>query len=328
VVGLFLGIIQLSTLTPYWNTSARSIGGAPVGETTSDGAGVVLVDTGDIRGTWTIADTATDGVFDAASINVSLKVPDDLVLNGKDIQPGNTPIGLGNVNITLGGDMRISKRPAMPIRFIGQVNAVRGTYEFQGRRFDIERGGLVRFDGFVPINPSLDISATRLISGVETRVRVGGTIRKPELTLTSNPPLEQADILSLIIFNAPANELGEGQQVSLAQRASALATGFVASKLADSIGKALNLDTFEIQTETTAGGGQGATVTVGEQVGRNLYFKVIQGVGSDTTSQFVLDYQLANFLRLQTTVLQGTPETRTLMHRGQSGVDLIFFFSY
>ena len=103
--------------------------------------------------------------------------------------------------------------------------------------------------------------------------------------------------------------------MSLAQRASALATGFVASKLADSIGKALNLDIFEIQTETTAGGGQGATVTVGEQVGRNLYFKVIQGVGADTTSQFVLDYQLANFLRLQTTVLQGTPETRTLMRR-------------
>ena len=249
-------------------------------------------------------------------LDLTVKVPDDLVVNGKDIQPGNTPIGLGNLNITLGGDLRVSKRQARPIRFVGQVNTVRGTYEFQGRRFDIERGGLVRFDGFMPVNPTLDISATRLISGVEARVHVGGTMRKPELTLTSNPPLEQADILSLIIFNAPANELGEGQQVSLAQRASALATGFVASKLADSIGKALNLDTFEIQTETTAGGGQGATVTVGEQVGRNLYFKVIQGVGSDTTSQFVLDYQLANFLRLQTTVLQGTPETRTLMHRG------------
>ena len=32
------------------------------------------------------------------------------------------------------------------------MNAVRGTYEFQGRRFEIQRGGLVRFDGSVPVS--------------------------------------------------------------------------------------------------------------------------------------------------------------------------------
>jgi translocation and assembly module TamB len=274
------------------------------------------------------AEPGSGRALDAALVDVTLKVPDDLALNGKDIQPGNTPIGLGNVNVTLGGDLRISKRPARPIRVVGQVNAVRGSYEFQGRRFDIQRGGRARFDGLVPVNPTLDIAATRLLSGVEARVHIGGTMRKPELTLTSSPPLEQADILSLIIFNAPVNELGEGQQVSLAQRAGALATGFVAGKLADSIGKALNLDVFEIQTEATPGGGQGATVTLGEQVGRNVYFKVVQGVGSDTTSRFVLDYQLADFLRLETTVSQGTMAMRSLTYRDQSGVDLIFFFSY
>ena len=63
-------------------------------------------------------------------------------------------------------------------------------------------------------------------------------------------------------------------------------------------------------------------------MGRNLYFKVIQGVGSDTTSQFVLDYDLAKFLRLETSVSQGTTAMRTLTRREQSGVDLIFFFSY
>jgi translocation and assembly module TamB len=262
-------------------------------------------------------------------MNLTVKVPDDLVLNGKNIQPGNTPIGLGNVNITLGGNLRVSKRPSQTVRLVGQVNTVRGTYEFQGRQFDIQRDGRVRFDGFVPVDPSLDITATRLIEGVEAKVHVGGTMRKPELTLTSNPPLDEADILSLIIFNQSVNSLGEGQQVSLAQRASALATGFVASKLADSLGRALNLDVFEIQTEATPGGGQGATVTLGEQVGRNLYFKVIQGVGADNLSQFVLDYTLTNWLRFETTMSQGGTATRTLMRRvEQSGADLIFFFSY
>ena len=63
--------------------------------------------------------------------------------------------------------------------------------------------------------------------------------------LTINP-LEEADILALIVFNQPINELGTGQQVSLAARAQSLAAGAVASQLARSIGGALQLDTFEI----------------------------------------------------------------------------------
>ena len=201
-----------------------------------------------------------DGNVDHAYLDGIAKQIVELDREGiQSIMVTSGAIGLGNVNITLGGSLRVSKRQGGQVRFVGQVNTVRGTYDFQGRQFDLQRGGLVRFDGFVPINPSIDLTATRLISGVETRIHVGGTMRKPELTLTSNPPLEQADILSLIIFNAPANELGEGQQVSLAQRASALATGFVAGKLADSIGRALNLDVFEIQTATTPTTASGTT---------------------------------------------------------------------
>src|SRR5690606_9393936 len=115
---------------------------------------------------------------------------------------------------------------------------------FQGRRFDILREGRIRFAGGEEIDPLLDLRARRLISGVETFVRVQGTLRQPELSFTSNPPLDQADILSLIVFNQPINQLGEGQQASLADRAAALAGGYLASGLAQSIGNALDLDEF------------------------------------------------------------------------------------
>jgi autotransporter translocation and assembly factor TamB len=48
--------------------------------------------------------------------------------------------------------------------------------------------------------------------------------------MSSIPPLERADILSLIVFNQPINQLGEGQQLSLAEQARTLATGAVASR--------------------------------------------------------------------------------------------------
>jgi autotransporter translocation and assembly factor TamB len=277
------------------------------------------------------AQPAPGSVFDAITMNVRIRVPDALVVKGQDIRPPstNTPIGLGNVNVTLGGDVRLTKEAGQEMQLIGQVTAVRGTYDFQGRRFDIQRGGQVRFEGAVPPDPALDITGTRVISGVETRVHIGGTSTEPELNLTSRPPLDEADILSLIIYNQPANSLGEGEQVSLAQRASALATGFVASKLAGSLGKALDLDVFEIQTTPESGSGTGASVTLGEQIGQRLYFRITQGVGAENVSQFVVDYQVNSFMRVETTMSQGGTATRSLMRRVErSGVDLIFFFSY
>ena len=253
-------------------------------------------------------------------------MPDNVVIKGTDINPsGASPIGLGDVNVTIGGDVRAMKNAGDKVRLLGTVNTVRGTYDFQGRRFDIQRDGRIQFQGNTEINPRLDIIAQRLISGVEAQVHVRGTALKPELTLTSKPPLDEADILSLIIFNQPANALGEGEQVSLAQRAGALASGFVASSLAKSIGGALELDVFEIQTAPE--NGQGPSVTIGEQVGERLFFKFRQAFGSQSVSQFIFEYQLANYLRLQTSVAEGGTQQRSLSQRiEQGGIDLIFYY--
>ena len=155
-------------------------------------------------------------------------------------------------------------------------------------------------------------------------MHVRGTARKPELTLTSRPPLDEADILSLIIFNQPANALGEGQQVSLAQRAGALASGFVASSLARSIGGALELDVFEIQTAPEDG--YGPSVTLGEQVGERLFFRFRQAFGSQSVSEFILEYQLAEYLAppdLRCRGRRGTTQPHAAGRAGRDRSDLL-----
>ena len=83
-----------------------------------------------------------------------------------------------------------------------QLAAVRGTYEFQGSRFDIARGSLLRFRGDDMTNPTLDIIAEREIAGVDVTVRIRGTAAEPILTLASQPPLDQADICLLYTSDA------------------------------------------------------------------------------------------------------------------------------
>jgi len=270
----------------------------------------------------------TPSAFEALQMDVRITVPNDLVVKASDLQAPGAPISLGSLNVTLGGDLWANKVAYDQLRLYGPVNTVRGTYDFQGRRFTILRDGAIRFEGTDDLDPTLDIRTERVIQAVTARVNVRGTLKQPEIVLTSVPPLDQADILSLIVFNQPLNTLGEGQQISLAARAQALATGALAGELAKEIGNALGLDTFEISTAPELAGTY-ATLTVGQQVGQNLYVKVQQGIGEQSTTNFIVEYELTKWLRLQTNVLQGSSTQQNLFQRMQgSGVDLLFFFSY
>ena len=112
-----------------------------------------------------------------------------------------------------------------------------------------------------------------------------GEAQRPELELTSAPPLDEADILSLIIFNRPINDLGEGEKTSLAQRAGSLVGGFVAAPVAEALRDALDVDLLEIAPVSEEGG---ATVSIGNQIGEKMFVKVRQQFGSSETTQLVL----------------------------------------
>ena len=190
------------------------------------------------------------------------------------------------------------------------------------------RDGRIRFQGNDVIDPLLDLTARRVIQGVETFVHVRGSVLQPELSFSSNPPQDESDILSLIIFGTPTNELGEGQQVQLAVRAQQLAGGFLASGLSQAIGGALNLDEFEIQA--AGENGLGPSVTVGQQVSKGLFVRLRQGFGAEQATEFILEYQLTEFLRLQGTVsdVSGSQQRNAFRRVERGGLDLIFFFSY
>jgi autotransporter translocation and assembly factor TamB len=274
------------------------------------------------------------GVFSALELDVHFVAPDNLVLRGDDLRPGGpTSMQAGSVNATVGADLVITKAANGPILIRGDADTVRGFYEFQGRRFTLQRGGTVRFLGLPDLNPRIDVSAERLIpnTGVTARIHLTGTARVPQITLSSNPPLDEADILSLIVFNRSVNELGTGERASLAETAGGIASGFVASSLGRSIGKALDIDLFEITTTDVDTGETAGGVTLGKQVNDKTFVRFRQQFGQRSFTEFMMEYQLAKFLRLDT---RFAPETSGVANRltqrkvERAGVDLIFFFSY
>jgi translocation and assembly module TamB len=256
-----------------------------------------------------------------ASYSITLAMPENVVLRGRDLRTGSGPIGLGDINITIGGALSLSKDQGQPVVIDGEVDVVRGNYDFQGRRFAIARGSTLTFVRGATLNPRLAVTAERVISGVTARVRVTGTAREPVIALSSSPSLSQSDILSLIIFGSPTNELLAGERVSLAATAGRLAAGAVATPIADSVARALDLDLFEIRPSDTAGG---AVVTVGQQVSDRLFVGFRHEFGPSEGSQVSFEYRLNEFWRVVTSFANSPDRSQVPPRSERAGIDLFY----
>ena len=265
--------------------------------------------------------------WDRLGLDLSLHVPDTLRLVGDNVQvsPG-TPMGLGNINLRVAGDLYLYKDSGQPVSVTGSFDSVSGTYAFQGRPFDVDRNSSIDFRG--DLNPELYVTVTRLINGVQTQVSVTGAMNQPELRLSSIPPLEQSDILSLIVFNTSTNDLSASQQQQLVVRAGALAAGFLATPILSSIEHEVGLDIFEI--DPAGEFGTGPRVTVGQEIAPGLVARFSRQFGTDEYDEAQIEYSLSRILKIRATYSDAQTTTGLAAFRRveRSGVDLLFYFTF
>jgi autotransporter translocation and assembly factor TamB len=265
--------------------------------------------------------------WERLGLDVSVHVPDTLRLTGTNVQisPG-TPIGLGDINLRVGGDLYLYKDPGQPLYVTGSFDSISGTYAFQSRRFDVVAGSSINFRG--DLSPEVYVTVTRLISAVETRVSITGPMRQPELHLASTPPLDASDILSLIVFGTSANELTGAQQQELVVRAGTLAAGFLATPLIAALENEIGIDILEVEATGSFGGGP--RVTVGEEIAPGLVARFSRQFGPEPYDEATLEYYLFRILRLRATFSDAQSlNARSPFRRVErAGIDLLFFFTF
>ena len=141
---------------------------------------------------------------------------------------------------------------------------------------------------------------------------VSGTVEKPALALRSQPQLNQADILALLLFGKPISALDQSEQFSLQQNAIDITTGYAAARIGQSVSEPLGLDKLGLDlSDLTFSGGQ---VRYGHYVGQQTYVAVSQDVSGTRGREVSLEYTL-------------TPEWKigvSTSTNGTNGVDLIW----
>lgn len=216
-----------------------------------------------------------------------------------------------NANITLSGGVEVKKKRGEDPRMAGEIELDRGWVGFQGRRFVLDTGKIT-FTGGTPINPRLDILAQYAHDDYLIDAVVGGTGEEPSLDLRSDPSLEQADILAVLLFGKPASALGKGEQANLQQQAVSLTSGYAASTIGRSVSDALGLDELGIDlSDVDFSGGR---VGFGRNLSRKTRISASQSVGGEEGQEVAIDYEIAPNWDFRTTTSS----------KGSSGADIIW----
>jgi autotransporter translocation and assembly factor TamB len=128
----------------------------------------------------------------------------DVVIKTKDpvLIRGNLAIGDATTDLKLTGT---GLKPGL--QGLVQMEGVEATLPFS--RLDVSRGSLT-FDPKDSTNPTIDLQGTSVIRDYTVRVYVYGTLLSPQAIFTSEPPLPQEEIISLIATGATRQELSTG----------------------------------------------------------------------------------------------------------------------
>ncbi|CAN5611219.1 hypothetical protein BH23GEM1_BH23GEM1_04710 [soil metagenome] len=222
-------------------------------------------------------------------VDLNLRVDRDVFIRAPNV----------NVEVYTDGDLIVrADRSRESLTLDGVLLSDRGDYVFFSRRFKIRRGSAT-FVGLTEINPTLQIQGEYEVrlptrEAINIQIVIGGTLRSPKITLTSDaqPPMAQSDILSYLAFGQSSTTLtqlggsalstgggagtlvGTGAALATKQLA-AVALGVFTEEIAGEAARSLGADVLIIspaEIQTDVGSFLRSTeVEFGKYVNRNTF---------------------------------------------------------
>ncbi|MCE5336489.1 MAG: translocation/assembly module TamB domain-containing protein [Desulfobacteraceae bacterium] len=262
-------------------------------------------------------DSTGSEFYNRLRMNVGLQLP----------RAGSWVTGKG-LSAEVAGGLKLQKAPGNSIRLSGEVQAMRGTYSFQGKEMRIVEGSLV-FTGKPQPDPQVRILTQKQVRDITLQAVVSGPLSKPKLTMSSIPAMNQVDVLSYIMFDHAAGDLSSRESSQFQDRAAAwlgsqastiLKSAFGNSPLAPDVikyrsttgrtdyGFSSNPNIGSTSTERTG------VVEIGKYITPNLFVTYGRGITGEETNEVQVEYRVNRYLSVQTQVGGGD----------QSGVDVFW----
>jgi hypothetical protein len=263
-----------------------------------------------------IVDSATSRLAALAAANSAAEKQMAVDLN-VDIEVPERALRVRNplVDLYLGGGLALTT-PERQLALEGVIEVDEGAVTLYGRRFEVQGGSQVVFDGRAPVNPRIDLRARYDISGIDlspigltatpsshVEVQVGGTGDKPSLELSSDPVMDDTNIVAVIITGGPVDAAAASGTGALERQTMNLFAGLATGTLTQLVEGELPIDVFQVQTGSESF--TTAKVRVGKRLSRDLLVTYVANMGArddENANEVVVEYRLIRSLRLLTRV--------------------------
>ena len=217
-------------------------------------------------------------------------------------QPFRVDNDLADLNVD--PDLTLTGTLNHPI-LTGKVNITSGMVRFEQQKFTIEKG-TISFINPYQTGATIDILAKTQIRKWDVSLTASGTTAALQVRLTSEPPLVQDDIVSLLVLGKTTTELieGEGGQ---SKSSTQLLADLTASVFGDDIRKATGLDLLEMETGAPLESGEAGEngdpadedttdrvkITIGKKLSRRLTVKyAVKSKAGELTQRTNAEYRL------------------------------------
>jgi len=213
-----------------------------------------------------------------------------------DVHIASSPqLNFKNAFAKLAGDVDLHLRGTLASpSLLGRVSVTEGSATIAGTRYELQRGD-VTFTNPVRIEPAIDLSATAHIEDYDISLGLHGPLEKMAITYRSDPPLPEADIVSLLALGHTGNQqrlYTQQQEQAVTNPTDALLGGALNATVSNRVQKLFGAGSVKVDPNYLgAFGNSTSRITVQEQFGRVVTLTYATDV--NTTGQQLLQAEVA-----------------------------------
>jgi translocation and assembly module TamB len=191
-------------------------------------------------------------------------------------------------------DLRLRGTLASP-SLLGRVSVTQGNALIAGTRYELQRGD-ISFTNPVRIEPVIDLTATAHVEDYDITLGLHGTPSKLAVTYRSDPPMAEADVVSLLALGHTESQqrlYTQQQEQALANPTTdALLGGALNATVSSRVQKLFGAGSVKVDPNYLgAFGNSTSRITVQEQLGRDVVLTYATDV--NTTGQQLLQAEVA-----------------------------------
>ncbi|HZP03688.1 MAG TPA: translocation/assembly module TamB domain-containing protein [Terracidiphilus sp.] len=214
-----------------------------------------------------------------------------------DVHVVSSPqLNFQNAFAKLAGDVDLHVRGTVASpSLLGRVSITQGNAAIAGTRYELQRGDIT-FTNPVRIEPIIDMTATAHVEDYDITLGLHGVPNKLAVTYRSDPPLPEADVVSLLALGHTENQqrlyTQQQEQALSSPSTDALLGGALNATVSNRVQKLFGAGSVKVDPNYLgAFGNSTSRITVQEQLGRNVILTYATDV--NTTGQQLLQAEVA-----------------------------------